>query len=373
MKPELKSLVESYLQQLEGERDSTNRPQNLLDEFQVTPLSPDGSDRLYYRVTAPGITPFIATDASGCAEKDKNSGRSQNNSFRLIQQHLKKLNFPVPGYLTDESAGDDLYLLDDLGDTTLHSFVKTHGWGSRTITRYQEALKLLLRLQIDAAAAFNPDWAYAGGFYDFSLIVTRELNYFLEAFVINYCRIEITATVKANLAAEFKFLADTALQAPTDFFLYRDFQSKNLMLFQDKIFLIDFQGARLGPVYYDLAALINDPYTEIPLPLRQDLRTFYYNQLKDANASTGTFHPSPETFAHNFALFSLIRTLQTLGAFGWLTSCGKNHFAQYIRPALTNLTYYLKELQKHNADCKLKTLNLVNKKIGLRQKESCSP
>ncbi len=369
MKPELKNLVESYLKQIEDERNSDNRPQNLLDKFQITPLSPDGSDRLYYRVTAPGIKSFIATDASGCAEKDKNSSLSQNNSFRRIQQHLKKLNFPVPDYLTNESAGDDLYLLDDLGDTTLHNFVKVHGWSSNTIARYQEALKLLLRLQIDAAATFNPNWAYAGGFYDYELIVTRELNYFLEEFVINFCRIEITTAVRTELKTEFKLLADTAMLAPTNFFLYRDFQSKNLMLFQDKIFLVDFQGARLGPIYYDLAALINDPYTEIPFPLRQDLQAFYYDQLKIANSTDTTTDPA--AFAHNFALFSLIRTLQTLGAFGYLTRCGKNHFAQYIRPALTNLTYYLEELQKHNADCELKTLNLVNKRIDLWQKESC--
>ena len=371
MKPELENLVESYLKQVQADKFPDNQPQNIVDKFQITPLSPDGSDRIYFRITAPGVTPFIAVDAAGCSEKDKNSDLSQNNSFRLIHEHLAKLNFPVPKYLSNKPTGDNLYLLEDLGDTTLHNFVKTHGWSSRTVTYYREAISLLLRLQIDAAENFNPSWAYAGGFYDHELIVKRELNYFLEAFVINYCRIELSAAMKANLATEFKLLADTALQAPANFFLYRDFQSKNLMLFQDKIFLIDFQGARLGPGYYDLAALINDPYTEIPLPLRQELQNFYYDQLKSVNPAN-TIPPDPATFNFHFTLFSLIRTLQTLGAFGYLTRSGKNHFAQYIRPALTNLTLSLEQLKKQNHDCELKTLNLLNKKIGLWQKESCS-
>ena len=370
MKPELKNLIEDYLQQLQTANNPESLLQKTVDKYRVTPLSPDGSDRLYYRITAPGVTSFIATDATDCGAKNEISGRSQNNSFRLIQQHLTKLNFPVPGYLSTQSTGDDFYLLEDLGDTTLHDFVKTQGWNGNTITRYRKVLKLLLKLQVDAAAGFSRNWAYAGGFYDYDLIVTRELNYFLEAFVINHCRMEITPSTKTRLATEFKFLADTAMQAPTNFFLLRDFQSKNLMLFQDKIFLIDFQGARLGPIYYDLAALINDPYIEMPLSLRQDLQKFYYDQLIIANP-TGTGIPDPATFNFNFALFSLIRTLQTLGAFGYLSGRGKIHFAQYIRPALANLALYLESLKKQNSNCELETLNLIRQRIELRQPQKC--
>lgn len=375
MKQELKNLIETHLKQIKSDKQSVKQPQNKIDDFLVTPLSPDGSDRLYYRISSPqtaaNFAPFIATDATGCREKDENSGLSQNNSFRLIQKHLAKLEFPVPGYITDATTGDDLYLLEDLGDTTLHDFVKTHGWSSNTIDLYRETLKLLLQLQIDAGKTFTPDWAYAGGFYDYELIVTRELNYFLEAFVINYCRIEITDATRNNLAEEFKHLSNTALQAPANFFLYRDFQSKNLMLYRNRIFLIDFQGARLGPYYYDIAALINDPYVEMPFHLRNDLQKFYLQKL-ELETSVDTTLPDPETFNFNFTLFSLIRTLQTLGAFGYLTGCGKKHFAQYIRPALTNFTYYLKQLQNYNADFGLNELNLISHKIKLWQNNSCN-
>ena len=354
IKKALKELISAYLK--------SNQAENLTDGFKVAPLSPDGSDRIYYRITAPGMTPFIATDAGGCGQKNKHSGLSQNNSFRLIQQHLEQLNFPAAKYLYRDAYGDDLYLLQDLGDTTLYHFVKKEGWNGKTIALYENVLSLLLRLQLEAAPTFDPNWAYAGGFYDYDLIVAGELNYFLKAFVTGYCRIKLTSDECLQLQAEFKLLAESAMQAPADFFLYRDFQSKNLMLHQDKIFLIDFQGARLGPVYYDLAALINDPYTEIPLPLREELKNFYFDKLKEtANRKP----PGPENFNFYFTLFSLIRTLQTLGAFGYLSGCGKKHFAQYIKPALANLDYYLDQLNHHTADFNLNSLILINRKIEL--------
>ncbi len=340
-------------------------------DIQITRLTPDGSDRLYYRVTAPGIAPFIAADASQCKACDKSSGLSQNNTFRTIQQHLENLNFPVPKYLSADSNDDDLYLLQDLGDTTLHSFVQQHGWQEQTLELYRKALSLLLRLQVEAVKNFKPQWAYAGGFYDYELIIERELNYFLKAFVIDFCRIEPETEIRQRLAEEFKLLADTALRAPANFFLYRDFQSKNLMLHQNKIYLIDFQGARLGPCYYDPAALINDPYVEMPLPLRRQLSEFYFRKLQSAPTpkSPGAKPLTRETFDLNFTLFSLIRTLQTLGAFGYLSGCGKKHFTQYIRPALTNLHLYLNRLQEAGFD--LKALHSISREIELRQEEQC--
>ena len=358
MHRDLKKTVTNYIQQLPA------AGQNV--EFQIEPLSPDGSDRLYYRITGPGIPSFIAVDATGCRTRDRDSGLSQNNTFRTIQQHLENLNFPVPAYLAADSAEEDIYLLQDLGDVTLHNFIKQHGWHHQSIALYKNVILLLLDLQVEAARGFKPEWAYAGGFYDHELIVERELNYFLQAFVVDFCRIDPNLKERLELAKEFEMLAAMALRVPADFFLYRDFQSKNLMLHQDKIFLIDFQGARLGPVYYDLAALINDPYIEMPLPLRRELKEFYFHRLKtypDLNPS------DPAAFDLNFSLFSLIRTLQTLGAFGYLSGRGKKHFIPYIRPALTNLHLYLNQLQ--DAGLKLHALGSINNQIELYREEKC--
>lgn len=335
---ELNILIIEFLKQL--------GPDGQLTNFQVSPLTQDGSARLYYRITCPGKEPFIAVDAKGTGQKEKHSsGLSQNQSFLLIRNHLAALSFPVPGLLAQNPNGD-FYLLQDLGGTTLYQAVKKQGWSHQTINLYQNTISLLLRLQSVAVEKFDPSWCYAGAYYDQTLIIDHELNYFLNAFVLGYCGQRISPETRHKLQDEFKSIAVAATTAPGNFFLYRDFQSKNLMLKDKQIFLIDFQGARLGPYYYDAAALINDPYTDIPWSLRDQLKADYFNKLVITLKADA---PDLETFNYYFSLFSLIRTLQTLGAFGYLTSCNKEHFKDYIKPALKNLHHYLNKLSiNHN-------------------------
>ena len=333
---ELNNLIIQFLKQ--------RLPDERLPDFKVSPLTPDGSERLYYRITSSVSDSFIVVDARGTGLKKNHSLRlSQNRSFILIRNHLATLQFPVPELLL-EDQNDDFYFLQDLGDTTLYRTIKEQGWNHQTINLYKDTISLLLRLQLIAGEKFVPSWCYAGAYYDRQLIIEHELNYFLRAFVMGYCGQKIVLETRHQLQSEFENIAVAATKAPANFFLYRDFQSKNLMLKEKKIFLIDFQGARLGPYYYDLASLINDPYTDIPWPLREQLKTDYFNKL---GISLKADAPGYETFNYYFSLFSLIRTLQTLGAFGYLIGCKKNHFKEYVRPALQNLHYYLNKLTLH--------------------------
>ncbi len=346
---ELNNLVGRFLKQ--------HRPSCPLPDFQVSALTPDGSERLYYRITTPQNMPFIAVDARGTGlDNQPPSGVSQNQSFILIRDHLSALGFPVPELLL-QNHNSDFYLLQDLGDTTLYLTIQKQGWGQQTIDLYQKTISLLLRLQSVAVEKFDPSWCYAGAYYDQQLILEHELNYFLKAFVIGYCRQEILSDTWHKLQSEFKTITSAAATAPADFFLYRDFQSKNIMLKDQQTFLIDFQGARLGPYYYDLAALINDPYTDIPRPLREQLKKDYFDKLSIIlNAEA----PSSEKFNYFFSLFSLIRTLQTLGAFGYLTNRDKGHFQKYIKPATKNFHHYLSKMLLHHD---LPTLTSLTKKM----------
>ncbi|MEA3332384.1 MAG: phosphotransferase [Pseudomonadota bacterium] len=338
-------------------------PSGETPNFQVYPLTPDGSDRLYYRINCPGNEPFIAVDAQGTSPKNPLSGISQNQSFILIRNHLANEDFPVPELLAQDLNGD-FYLLQDLGDTTLYQTVKTKGWKPQTVELYKDTISLLLRVQTIAAEKFDPTWCYAGAYYDQQLIIEHELNYFLKAFVMGHCGKKISPATQPPLQSEFKKIVAAAATTPSNFFLYRDFQSKNLMLKDGRIFLIDFQGTRLGPYYYDLAALINDPYTDIPLPLREELLTDYFDKLA---VILKTDAPDRKTFNYFFALFSLIRTLQTLGAFGYLIGCRKNHFKEYIQPALKNLRHYLNKL---SSDLDLPALTLLVAKLKISQEIS---
>ncbi len=332
----LEKLIRRYL-------ELPDRPGTTGGTFRVQPLTPDGSDRRYFRITASADRTFIAVDAAGTGPASRfvsETGISQNHTFIRVRDHLAGLGFPVPGLLARDS-GYNYYLLEDLGDVTLYRKVVKRGLDEEVLTDYRRALALLARLQVEAAAGFDPAWAYAGGFYDRKLLIDGELNYFSRAYVVEFCHGELSSLVGAGLEDEFARLADAALRAPATFFLYRDFQSRNLMIRDGDLRLIDFQGARLGPVYYDAAALINDPYTDLPLELRSELRNFYFSRLQE---QLGAATPQRKEFDLYFDLFSLIRTLQTLGAFAFLSGRGKEHFRDSIPPARRNLEWTLDSL-----------------------------
>ena len=310
--------------------------------FTVKPLTPDGSDRLYYRIAPVSGSSLIAVDGRGTGPRSRfvsPAGISQNQTFFRVQDHLAGLDFPVPRRLARDREGD-FYLLEDLGDVNLCGVVG--GAEPAEVEKlYRRVLLLLVRLQVEAAPGFDPAWAYAGGRYDRRVIRELELEYFLNAYLLGWAGRKLSSTAAGRLVEEFEQITEAALGAPADFFLYRDFQSRNLMVREGKIILIDFQGARLGPVYYDAAALIEDPYVELPRPLRRALVDFYRKELA---ARLGAAAPAQAEFSRFYDLFTLIRTLQTLGAFGWLSSRGKSHFTVSIPPALRNLATVLEAL-----------------------------
>ncbi len=326
----LKILIEDYLN-VQDNHSSTS--------FSASCLAGDGSDRTYYRISIHGHhETLIAVEAlHGSARFRQISSVkvTENHSFMYIAQHLSKLGFPVPHVLSSNLACS-YYLLEDLGTTTLYTLINGGNCDSDIRFYYRQALNLLIKIQHKATLTFKTSWCYDGGYYDRKLIISRELEYFLNFFAIPLGNISLSDAERKCLALEFNQLADQALEAPGHYFLYRDYQSKNLMIKDGRIWLIDFQGARLGPPYYDLASLINDPYVSMPFHLRNELLDYYYN-----HASGPLSLPPRQQFNHFFALFSLIRCMQVLGAFGFLSDRKKRlHFHSYIPLALTALRQF---------------------------------
>ncbi|MBN2333677.1 MAG: phosphotransferase [Deltaproteobacteria bacterium] len=306
--------------------------------FSAALLAGDGSDRRYFRIrSAFHSQPLIAVDAHGGSQKFRRLGQhlvTENHSFLLVAQHLATLQFPIPKVLASSPCAC-YYLLEDLGDTTLYDLAANDQWSTATIAHYQQALCLLAALQQQAAEGFDPSWCYAGGHYDRQLIIAGELEYFLNSFAIPLGRIELSAAQRRQFRKDCALLADVALQAPGHFFLHRDFQAKNLMICTKHIRVIDFQGARLGPIYYDLAALLTDPYVAMPPALQQELLEYYYHT---AAPRAQLSLPEPGVFNHNVSCYSLIRGMQVLGAFGFLSTVKKRlHFRQHIPQALLQL------------------------------------
>lgn len=325
----LRNLIASYLK-------AQGHP---VKSFSAACLAGDGSDRTYYRIFIKGHHEhLIAVEALQGWSKYRqinNKRVTENHSFMYIAQHLSGLNFPVPQILLS-SPDSCYYLVQDLGMNTLFDLTIDGNWNDTIYPYYCQALELLVEIQRKAGISFNPSWCYAGGHYDRALIIYQELEYFLKSFAIPLGNIRLSPAEKKKLALEFNLLADQALKASCRFFLYRDYQSKNLMIKDGGIWLIDFQGARLGPPYYDLASLINDPYVSMPFPLRNQLLNYYYE-----HAAGPLSLPPRREFNHFFAFFSLIRGMQVLGAFGFLSAQKKRlHFRTYIPRALGDLKQF---------------------------------
>jgi aminoglycoside/choline kinase family phosphotransferase len=159
-------------------------------------------------------------------------------------------------------------------------------------------------------------------------MLEKESGYFLQAFCKDLLGID---SIPSGLNDEFTLLAGRASRQPAVYFLHRDFQSRNVMITDGDIRIIDFQGGRLGPLGYDLASLLIDPYVQLPEQVQQDLLEYYAEQL----CSYGL---DDLAFLKGYPSLALQRNLQILGAFAFLGfQRQKNFFRQFIQPALLSL------------------------------------
>jgi aminoglycoside/choline kinase family phosphotransferase len=296
--------------------------------FSWEPLHGDGSERAFYRVS----------DRKGSlvlvwSPLEDQPFPNENDSYVYMGEHLLKKGIPVPevyGY----SRSEGLTLLEDLGSVHLQDAVQSAH--EKLTVLYRQAIELLLRMQADATQDLDTSHCFDTPVYDPPFIIRRELEYFRWSFLEGALELEIDS---GYLEGEFSLLASRAGEVGSRlFFLHRDFQSRNLMVKGDLIYLIDFQGARLGPPQYDLASLLFDPYVQLPESIQNELLTSHSRNLIEL---TGM---SADEFMDRFHHVALCRNLQILAAFSFLTKIkGRPHFAQYITPAWRGLRRLLTE------------------------------
>ncbi|MCI5159544.1 MAG: aminoglycoside phosphotransferase, partial [Candidatus Electrothrix sp. AUS1_2] len=212
----------------------------------------------------------------------------------------------------------------------LHDVVQEKGTDSEQVIRlYRQAVSELARMQVRGSEGFDPAWCWDTPRYDSALMLERESGYFLRAFCRDFLRLEID---EEKIAKEFHTLADKASLAEATFFLHRDFQSRNIMIRQDRVRFIDYQAGRLGPLAYDLASLLIDPYAALPIQFQEELLEHYLDTL------TGLLPYDRSRFRQEYPSLALQRNLQILGAFAFLSQQrGKPFFRQYLAPALGSL------------------------------------
>jgi NDP-sugar pyrophosphorylase family protein/tRNA A-37 threonylcarbamoyl transferase component Bud32 len=308
-------------------------PGSTPEPITITKLKGDGSDRKWHRLHS-GEQTLILVD-HGIRD---HTGIGEADSFIKIGRHLKEKGIPVPE-IHLHHAFSGMVFLEDLGDVNLQDLMnKTHGRNER-IDIYRRIIKLLIHMSQNGKQDFNPAMTFQTPVYDKELILDKECRYFQNEFLNGYLQKEISFKV---LAEDFFHLADMALAHAITGFMHRDFQSRNIMVKEDCFYFIDFQGGRIGPLQYDLASLLIDPYVELPFEDQMELADFCCEKLGKKITLDN------KKFLKGYYYCALTRNLQILGAFGFLSRAKrKKWFEQYIPGATRSLKTYLKKLESH--------------------------
>jgi aminoglycoside/choline kinase family phosphotransferase len=302
------------------ERATGREPQN---PIQIQPLSGDGSDRRWQRLVRQDRSLIMVDHGI----RTQRHGQQEVDAFVDIGRHLHAQGVAVPQILLfDRFSG--LVFLQDLGDQHLQTAIRGQDL-NRIRALYRQAITQWLRMALAGAQGFDTAWTYQTTHYDRDLILQRECRYFMEAFVQGY----LGRTVQySQLEDEFQQLADQALANSTTGFMHRDLQSRNIMVQNERLFFIDFQGARLGPLQYDLASLLIDPYVALPIEMQEELYRYAASLLAQSAQI------NPDQFLRGYESCALTRNLQMLGAFGFLSRVkGKTFFENFIPTALKTL------------------------------------
>lgn len=273
--------------------------------------------------------------------------REENCAFLEFSRHFFRHGLPVPEiYADDLDAG--AYIEQDLGDTTLFEFLSKNRSGAaiapEVAQTYRKVVELLPKFQIEAGRDLNYNICYPRGSFDRQSIVW-DLNYFKYYFL----RLAGIPFNEQSLEDDFERLTEFLLSADRDYFLYRDFQSRNIMLCDSKPFFLDYQGGRKGALQYDLASLLYDAKADLTPELRQQLLDHYLESVTDyADINR-------ESFLKYYYAYVYVRILQALGAYGFRGFYERRpHFLQSVPFALKNLRWLL-----HNVELPIKLPTLI--------------
>lgn len=292
-------------------------------------LSGAGSNRTYIRITGGEGQTVIGVIGTS---------RDENHAFVSLARHFTNKQLPVPEILA--VSGDELrYLQTDLGEMSLFDAIRGGRDAGGRYNQHEKqllvnAIKALPDIQIRGAQGL--DWNCCYPQPEFNVDSVRfDLNYF------KYCFLKTTELDfhELKLEANFRMFAKDLVSEPSNSFLYRDFQARNIMINkQGKPYFIDFQGGRKGPFYYDLASFLWQSSAKYPFKLRRELVYEYYYSLKNY-----TEVPSVRHFVERLSQFVLFRMLQVLGAYGFRGYFErKKYFLDSIPPAMENLRDLLK-------------------------------
>lgn len=292
-------------------------------EVAVSTLQQAGSNRQYLRVTHQGRS-FIAT------YNPKNI--PENNAFVEFTRHFHAKQLPVPEILHVHPERT-MYLQSDLGDVSLFHIMRQEGFSDNVFELYRKSLAQLARLQIEGGRGL--DYSHCIGTKSFDKqAIHSDLLYFLYYFV----RALDLPYDKNAIMNDFDLLSSYLMQEEQKYFMHRDCQSRNIMVKDDRVHFIDYQGGMQGALQYDVAAMLWQARAGLPYDWREELLSYYFEQ------ANGILKGSLDRkdFMDSYDGFVLIRMVQTLGAYGFRGLFErKPHFISSIPFALHNLRWFL--------------------------------
>ena len=309
--------------------------------FEQLPAS--GSYREYARIKS------MSHQVIGAYNQDV----KENRAFLEFSAHFRNKNIPVP-HIYAVNSNMDCYLQEDLGNTTLFDFIsitrENEGFSIKIVDEYKKVLRELPRIQLVAGKDIDYSVCYPREAFDKQSMMW-DLNYF-KYYFLKLAKIPFD---EQALEDDFQAFSDYLLAVDNNAFLYRDFQSRNVMLKDEKVYFIDYQGGRKGALQYDLASLLYDAKANIPEAEREELLEFYLDELIQYK------QVDRDKFKALFGGYVLIRIMQAMGAYGFRGFYEKKeHFLKSIPFALKNLETLL---AKNTIQVKLPELFKVLKAV----------
>ena len=290
----------------------------------IQEMAAHGSDRRYFRIFGKSKT------AIGVSNHDY----KENIAFLSFSKHFDSIGLPVP-QIYGQELDRNVYLEQDLGDETLFSYLSRErqqgGFNEKIVDMYRKVAVQLARFQVLGNQGLNYSVCYPRSSFDRQSMMW-DLNYF-KYYFLKLAKIPFN---EQELEDDFQNFCDFLLSTERDYFLYRDFQSRNVMIVEDAPWFIDYQGGRKGALQYDLASLLYDAKADIPQEVRDQLLEVYLQELAKH------IPVNREKFLQYYHGYVFIRIMQALGAYGFRGFYErKEHFLKSVPFAIKNLEQLL--------------------------------
>ncbi|MCB0805225.1 MAG: phosphotransferase [Bacteroidales bacterium] len=294
------------------------------DPEKIEMLAGSGSNRKYFRVFH-GNTSHI-----GVVGEDS----GENDAFVYFSGHFVDKGLPVPEVLV-YSRKDKTYLQNDLGDLSLFGLLMQEpdrkNLSEPIKSLYKKSLEMLVNFQVEGAYGIDFEKCYPVGEFD-RQAMQWDLNYFK----YYYLKARNILFNEHSLETDFQVLLDFLLESPSVYFMYRDFQARNILIKDGEPWFIDFQGGRKGPLQYDVASILFQAKADLPESFRKEMLSFYLQELRKK------IPVDENDFKNRYYGFVLLRTLQVLGAYGFRGFFEqKPHFVESTTFALNNLDWLI--------------------------------